>query len=259
MSYKYYLILVFGGLTINLQAGFINHWNFEQGQGDTVYDTGSNPHNGTLNGSATWKTGDPERGTCAEFPVSGYPGVDIYNYNAVQGTNAFSIAGWIKTTDSDASIIGWGDPYAEGDWWKSSGSSICVAVSGDNKLRFDVFGGMKATQASINDGEWHHFAVSVKENATIGDVDLYLDGALQTNFSTETETTAIDIKQGQHVNMGWGGWSPWFTGYDGLMDDMRIYDHALSSSEVMQIVPEPVTLSLLSFGALALRSRKKNR
>ncbi|WP_161491550.1 LamG-like jellyroll fold domain-containing protein [Sedimentisphaera salicampi] len=211
----------------------MNQWSLYKGSGTEIQDSGYAMADGVLSGSAAWVTDDAQRGTCIEFPASGYPGLDIPGYHAVQGINPFTVTGWINTTDSNASIIGWGDPFNdEGKWWPNRGKSICVAVSGDSKLRVDVFGGMKATQAVINDGQWHHFAVVVEENDTIGEIDIYLDGALQTDCNTETEGTEINIEEGQAVNMGWGGWSPWFTGFEGFMDDMRIYDEALDASGV---------------------------
>jgi len=48
----------------------------------------------------------------------------------------------------------------------------------------------------------------------------------------------------------------------GLIDDVQIYDHALTAAEIDAIrtsVPEPVGLSLFSIGAIGLLSLARRR
>ena len=46
--------------------------------------------------------------------------------------------------------------------------------------------------------------------------------------------------------------------FNGLIDDVAVYNRALSAQEIYQIysIPEPATLLLLGLGGLALRKRR---
>ena len=47
----------------------------------------------------------------------------------------------------------------------------------------------------------------------------------------------------------------------GLVDDVRIYDTALTASEISSLVavPEPTTAGVLALGAIALGARRRTR
>jgi hypothetical protein len=47
--------------------------------------------------------------------------------------------------------------------------------------------------------------------------------------------------------------------FDGAIDDVRIYDRALSGTEVADLyaLPEPATLALLALGGLAMLRRRR--
>jgi hypothetical protein len=45
--------------------------------------------------------------------------------------------------------------------------------------------------------------------------------------------------------------------FNGAIDDLRIYDNALSAEEVAALVPEPTTIALLGIGGLGLLRRRR--
>ena len=131
----------------------------------------------------------------------------------------------------------------------------------NNTLRLELQGGGSTTTVNINDGEWYHIAVVVP-NATsrLADTSYYVhnaDGSLKAsgNFSgtsnINTGTAPMTIGDSKH------GSRPFI----GNIDDVRVYDNALSETEVQTLanmfVPEPSStfLGLMSLGMLFRRRR----
>ena len=54
---------------IGNESGLVGYWNFEEGQGDTVYDLTGNGNDGIING-ATYSTDIPEQ-SCQLTTVNG--------------------------------------------------------------------------------------------------------------------------------------------------------------------------------------------
>ena len=110
------------------------------------------------------------------------------------------------------------------------------------------------TLYSIND--WHH-VVAVKD-AT--EMKLYIDGVLDPIAATDATTVngAMDIAFGRLGKNYTGRY------LDGMLDEMALFDRALTAEEVMdhylglcEVIPEPATLSLVGLGVLALLRRRR--
>jgi hypothetical protein len=99
---------------------------------------------------------------------------------------------------------------------------------------------------------WHHYVVVASLNAP---AELYIDGAL-------VGTAAYRVTGGSTFDIGGdnGGYN-----WNGKIDDVRIYDTALSASEVASLtangtaVPEPDMLGLVGIGLAALGVARRPR
>ena len=128
----------------------------------------------------------------------------------------------------------------------------------DGNLRVEVNGGYKTGTTVIDDGEWHHIAVTWTDDGTpdVNDALLYVDGVLETTDAVldETMNTAngIDVRLGESVNgRNWDGW----------LDDMRIYDEVLDADAIFALanIPEPSAIVLAAFGLLGLLCGRRRR
>jgi len=209
--------------------------------------------------AANWLVSDYNAsgdGTLMNFPsddsqwvtgqISGalnFDGDDYVNIDDYKGINAdrtdpdnpvqqpFSIACWLKTT-GNAALVTWGssDGTGVGGQYQSfriDGGTL-RAEHGDGNLRGNTV---------VNDGEWHHCALTVVEggNLRVPQNVLYVDGVEDTVFSGSDNiynlTADADISIGRRASHG----DRYFTG---LIDDVRIYDYALSDTEVANIANE---------------------
>lgn len=193
----------------------------------SAVDSSGNNHNGTVNG-ATYVAG--RNGQALSFDGIN-DSVDVANPNTFNfGTANFSIAAWIKRSNVDKK--GWILNKC-GNW-----SSACKEffIEGNDKL---AFGSFETTQlesnASINDTNWHHVAVTFNDSTNL--VSLYVDGVFD-----KSSTQALIADNASHV-VKMGAMNGQADFYSGLLDDVHVYNHALSLAEIQtlaQATPPPV-------------------
>jgi len=159
-------------------------------------------------------------------------------YNIVpDDTKAGSLSFWIKTTDSNESII---DTKNAGS--NTAGYDMRVASNGAAHLRVANGSAQQSTTSNklINDGQWHH---------VIGIIDrisskllIYIDGSLDKEITltlTGSFSTSKFLAIGSYgVNAGNGN-------INAQLDDIRIYNYALSAMQVKKVMNEG---SALRFG-----------
>ena len=198
-------------------AGLQVHYEFE---GNTN-DSSGNARHGTAAGNPIF--GEGKIGQAIGLDGLG-DYVNIDGYKGVLGSSAITVTAWIKTTNTDtAAIVGWGPNVA--------GQRFGFRVDA-GRLRLEHQGGNVQGDTAVNDGAWHHVAVTVQENVTISypDVILYLDGADDTRPTTDADpvfnlTAADDVSIGRRPSVD----DRYFIGQ---IDDVRIYDRALTQEEV---------------------------
>ncbi len=208
-------------------------WKLDETSGAIAQDSSSSGFDGTLYGSPSWGTGKNDNGLT-------FDGIDDYvqpaNYPGVLGNTPRTCAFWIKTTQSAADVISWGrtlDEYGQqvlGQKW--------VINFSNGYLRTMVHGGNLWTYSpSIQDGQWHHIAVVLDNDGSmnVDETKHYVDGVLQSVYSTTAypvnTVAAEDMTFGQSIVHG-GNF------FAGQLDEVRIYDRALSEDEVRTMMGE---------------------
>ena len=149
--------------------------------------------------------------------------VEITGYKGILGSSAVTVTAWIKTSSTDTgAIVGWGPNVAR----QRFGFRVDVG-----RLRVEHHGGNVQGDSNVNDGGWHHIAVTVQENATISypDVIIYVDGIDDTRPSEDPDAFNLTADQDVRIGCRPAGNDRFFMG---LIDDVRIYDRALTLEEI---------------------------
>jgi hypothetical protein len=205
------------GLAGSSLAELVMYWPLDEGSGTTAVDVTGNGNEGTINGTASWVPG--QNNLALDFDGSStYIAVD---HEIVRGT--WSLAMWIRPRDipyTDGYYAVW-----HGDGW--AGGVIHLHLrSSTSLLNADFNTGPDVTSTTVlQEDEWYHAVVTVTDEGTGGST-MYINGVL------EDETSGGS--GGDYMGPGmFGNWSGGARFYHGLMDDIRIYDHVLSETEVL--------------------------
>jgi hypothetical protein len=220
-----------------LSCGLVGYWTFDGKDmvGGVARDRSGNGNNGNLINIATstfYALGKIGQGLK-------FDGIDDVltkdSPTNLTFNTAFTLSAWIKTgskTTSTKEIVGRWDGIEYGYMLAMNQNSS------DNKIKIlldkDVGGGSvdaaRSSVNAVNDDKWHHI-VGVYDGPNTR-LDLYVDGVLST-ASLEGTIPASISSQSRPIYIGNDNGS--FRAYQGSIDDVRIYNRAISSTEVLQL------------------------
>jgi len=206
----------------------VSRWDFE---GDFT-DSGGGGNDGTPVGDATI-VADPDKGNvlslggAQDYVDCGNP--DELNFS----TGDWSLSAWVKNTmtgtgdDNKGSIIANGGDGGGGHRYcmvqSEQDEGEVTLVTDDNSSKKQARG--DATK--VNDGTWHH-VLGIREGDSIR---IYIDGKLEGSSGTNAN---YDLSGASQANVLIGAItkasdSSIYKTYEGLIDDARIYNCALSA------------------------------
>jgi hypothetical protein len=237
LIYLVSFLLVF--VAADVRADLAGHWTLDEGSGTTVADSSGNGNDGTIVNNPTWIPG--VEGTALEFHGLGAPGgggdyIDCGNDASLDITGPISIALWIRPGADDPEGQGTETaPMAKAESGMSPSWSWQVRYGWGSSEPFMGFQFNTTPRTWVYVGEnlerheWCHIACS-HDGATL---KCYLNG-LETDSAPMGQITSSSTP----VLIGSDGWGcDWI----GAIDDVRIYDHALSAGAVAEICPPPRT------------------
>ncbi len=220
---------------VNLSSGLVGWWTFDgkdiNWATNRATDKSGNGNTGTITNMSTTTSGVAGKvGQGLRFDGSDdYVNMgDKFNYS--NATDSYSFSVWIKTTISGRrGILARGRsgavhiPYS---LHIASDNTVEVFAwnQDGNIAEFQLF---SATQ--INDNRWHQ--ISFVHNGA-SDRRLYVDGSLEdseTNTLSTSLTGSDAFEIGRYNNMSND------TYFSGSIDDVRIYNRALSATEITQL------------------------
>lgn len=153
----------------------------------------------------------------------------------LSANQSFTVTTWVKTASLANQLLickrlnGAGAGY---ELWQLNGY-LAVNCTHTNGTSSGLPGGSKY---KINDDKWHHlaFEVDIATNAYY----LYVDGKLEV---TKALTSTSGITNAQALLMGVRSGTPFTMPLSGALDEIRIYNKALTSAELIADMSEVVT------------------
>ena len=202
-------------------------WKLDETEGQTATGSTGNGRDGRVVGDSSWGSG--RIGGALSFDGEG-DYIDCGNDPAFDITDEITVASWIKvsqfTTFCQAVVAKADSSWRLQRWWTTPFMEFSChgIVTETNEL------GTVVGTVDVSDGQWHHVA-GVYDGQRIC---LYIDGILD-NFEFASGKMAVDdypVSVGSHsYSEGPGGRRYW----NGAIDDVRIYNYALSAEEVKML------------------------
>ena len=207
------------------QSGLVAAYSFDEGSGNSVKDSSSGGNNGTIN-DATW-TASGRYGAALVFNGSSAV-VNIANSRSLRLTTAMTLEAWVR-------------PAKVSTWWsdviyKGNDNYYLMAAS-DNSSR-PAAGGKFGSTTSANvfgpsalpANAWTHLAATY-DGSTL---KLYINGALA---SSGARSGSMPTSNSRLQIGGDGTFGQYFAG---SIDDVRVYNTALTESQVRADMNTPV-------------------
>ncbi|MDL2241483.1 hypothetical protein LJB91_01080 [Bacteroidales bacterium OttesenSCG-928-L03] len=224
----------------------ILHYTFDDVEGTTVYDESPKANDGVLVNNATISP-DGKRGSALYLPTTGVTGSAVDYVHIADGitTNmeSFTVATWVKPSAKSqwSRVFDFGAGTTDNMFFTVSAGTncryaiICSSITGGNAPAthhnqnediVDVVG------ADLALDEWNHVAVTY--DAQTNTCIIYIngvEGGRQTDMTPGKNPTALAGSTQNFIGRAQYN-DPGFVGY---MDDFRIYNYAMSQSDVHEL------------------------
>src|SRR4030042_380272 len=205
-----------------MDPNLIGWWKLDEKSGTIAADSSGYGNDGTVLGGAQWVSGYID----GALDLDGRNDYVDCGYDPIFNTaNEMTVAAWVTIRSIPTQ---WLAVVSKGEYsWRLSNNS--------NQRQFH-FGITiwSATNPSVNGStavgldEWHH-VTGTYDGASI---NLYLDGSLDATIATSSPigVNAANVYIGENPEAAKRNW-------DGLIDDVRIYNRARSAAEIAALMP----------------------
>lgn len=214
-------------VTVNnsTSAGLVASFGFNEGTGSVVADGAGGDNNGTIS-NALWSTAG-RYGNALSFDGSG-DWVTVSDAANLDLTNGMTLEAWVRP----GSLSGWTTALL-----KENGSTLSYALyasdnTGQPPAGYIQLGGDQSVRGSsaLALGTWVHLATTFDGSF----LRLYVNGvevaSRSLTGSISTSTGALRI----------GGNAVWGEYFNGLIDEVRIYNRALTQTEIQTDMNTPL-------------------
>ena len=203
-----------------LPPGCVAYWKLDQTEGNIAHNS-AGFNDGICHGEPLWQPTDGRIGGALQFD-----GIDDYietDFVLNPAGGAFSVFAWIKGGAPGQVIISQTDST---NWLGADplDGKLTGLASSDDQSSLEPL----LSEFMITDGNWHNIGIVVGAYQSMRFRSLYVDGERVAIDTQSVELISSDgglyIGAGKTLDAG--------TFFSGLIDDVRIYDRALTPEEI---------------------------
>lgn len=208
-------------------AGLIGYWRLDETSGTSAADSSGNNKTGTVSG-AVWTAG--HNGNSLDFDGTN----DYLSILDAFDPTTTTISAWIKPHSvSNTNIICRTDSAGPTQNWSHQ-----IRITSGGKLEaytYDHTGGGKSVTGTttLTTNTWYHVAMTIKNG---GQIKLYVNG--QPEGTAQNITTMWVDGDRYYVGSNAGGnhGFPAIGWFDGLIDEVKLFDRELTQSEIQALM-----------------------
>ncbi len=213
------------GIDLDTDPALVGWWKFDEGSGNIAADSSGNGNDGTLNGPVEWTT-EGKVGGALKF-TGPYNYVQVQDSPSLNPTREITIAAWINPSWTGNNRI----------LQKSSGGGDnqyrLIKEWGDHtKFHLPGVGELYPQNTLPPAGEWTHLAATYDGSS----MKLYFDAVVVAEMEASGE---MSISDGTLCIGTKHETAPAGDEFNGILDDVRIYNRALSQSEIKRLGGDP--------------------
>ena len=210
-------------------SGLVGYWAMNEATGTVAMDSSGNGNNAAISGTTlpSWTNGKKGKGLSFDGLTST---ISLSNSSSLSSlTSSFTISHWIKTTSSAGQMYTVGNAGGPDGYRFGLSSGQIAFLVGDGSYTESACGSV-----TVNDGSWHMITGVFSRSGTL-QFTCYLDGAFVANVSLPSAYASMQ------ANAPGIGKPPCCSAVSGLLDDVRIYNRALSAAEVANLYKQNET------------------
>jgi len=185
------IVLLFIGLSVTSSISgyqsmndddYVNaYWEFDEGSGNTAYDSSGHDYDGTIYG-ASWTTG--HSGYALDYNgVSDYVSLDDHSENlGFNKSDDLIFSVYFKTTSTDPGCI-----YSMSHYWVGNYPEVHIGLNSNGTIKVQVWvescGVCLISEDTYNDGSWHHAEIFYNGITANPTVKIYVDDEFDTSIT----------------------------------------------------------------------------
>ncbi|MBN1790725.1 MAG: hypothetical protein JW830_09530 [Bacteroidales bacterium] len=191
-------------------------------------DESGNGHNGTASGATLTHDRFGTDKKAYLFNASNKNHITINSAVGNFGLSNFTISVWVKRNSAagDEIFTQRSTPYRNSGWWELGWGRLCINENLAYQSTADI-----NTDDTLRNNVWYHF-VGIREATT---VRFYLNGVL---LEESTTPQILNIDNTTNAEIGCHFFESPLECFDGIIDDIRLYNRALSESEIRLLYTE---------------------